>query len=148
MDIATRFKAYKDLNREIELQIERLERMEDKAAAPSSPNLSGMPKSSSPQQDRLASDVSKIVDLKTEIQKLMERRDTERKLLDGLISRLQNPDKKTVLRLRYIDAEEWEDVLFVVFGGKEDFSEKYDNYKQRIFRYHKAALEELENISE
>ena len=47
MDMTARFKAYKDLNREIDLQIERLEQMEAKAGSPSTPNLSGMPKGSS-----------------------------------------------------------------------------------------------------
>lgn len=42
MNMTARFKAYRDLNREIDLQIERLEQMEAKAGSPSTPNLSGM----------------------------------------------------------------------------------------------------------
>ena len=37
MDMTARFKAYRDLNREIDLQIERLEQLEAKAGSPSEP---------------------------------------------------------------------------------------------------------------
>lgn len=141
MDMTARFKAYRDLNREIDLQIERLEQMEAKAGSPSTPNLSGMPKGSSFQHDRIA-------DLRSEIDSLIAERDAEQKALEALIRRLPNADRRLVLRLRYLDSEEWEDVLFIAYGGKPDFNEKYDNYKQRVFRHHKQALIELEAISE
>ena len=148
MDMTARFKAYKDLNREIDLQIERLEQMEAKAGSPSTPNLSGMPKGSSFQHDRMAAAVARIADLRSEIDALIEQRDKEQQALDSLIRRLQSPDKRLVLRLRYLDSEEWDDVIFIAYGGKSDFNEKYDSYKQRVFRHHKQALTELEAISE
>ena len=141
MDMTARFKAYRDMNREIDLQIERLEQLEAKAGSPSTPNLSGMPKGSSFQHDRIA-------DLRSEIDSLIAERDAEQKALEALIRRLPNADRRLVLRLRYLDSEDWEDVLFIAYGGKPDFNEKYDNYKQRVFRHHKQALTELEAISE
>ena len=144
MDMTARFKAYKDLNREIDLQIERLEQMEAKAGSPSTPNLSGMPKSSSFQHDRMADAVARIADLRSEIDSLIAERDAEQKALEALIRRLPNADRRLVLRLRYLDSEEWEDVVFIAYGGKPDFNEKYDNYKQRVFRHHKQALTEQE----
>lgn len=147
MDMTARFKAYRDLNREIDLQIERLEQLEAKAGSPSTPNLSGMPKGSSFQHDRMADTVARIADLRSEIDSLIAERDAEQKALEALIRRLPNADRRLVLRLRYLDSEEWEDVLFIAYGGKPDFNEKYDNYKQRVFRHHKQALAELEAIS-
>lgn len=147
-DMTARFKAYRDLNREIDLQIERLEQMEAKAGSPSTPNLSGMPKGSSFQHDRIADTVARIADLRSEIDSLIAERDAEQKALEALIRRLPNADRRLVLRLRYLDSEDWEDVLFIAYGGKPDFNEKYDNYKQRVFRHHKQALTELEAISE
>lgn len=145
MDMTARFKAYRDLNREIDLQIERLEQLEAKAGSPSTPNLSGMPKGSSFQHDRIADTVARIADLRSEIDSLIAERDAEQK---ALTRRLPNADRRLVLRLRYLDSEDWEDVLFIAYGGKPDFNEKYDNYKQRVFRLHKQALTELEAISE
>lgn len=147
-DMTARFKAYRDLNREIDLQIERLEQMEAKVGSPSTPNLSGMPKGSSFQHDRIADTVARIADLRSEIDSLIAERDAEQKALEALIRRLPNADRRLVLRLRYLDSEDWEDVLFIAYGGKPDFNEKYDNYKQRVFRHHKQALTELEAISE
>lgn len=147
MDMTARFKAYRDLNREIDLQIERLEQLEAKAGSPSTPNLSGMPKGSSFQHDRMADTVARIADLRSEIDSLIAERDAEQKALEALIRRLPSADRRLVLRLRYLDSEEWEDVLFIAYGGKPDFNEKYDNYKQRVFRHHKQALAELEAIS-
>lgn len=123
MDMTARFKAYRDLNREIDLQIERLEQLEAKAGSPSTPNLSGMPKGSSFQHDRMADTVARIADLRSEIDSLIAERDAEQKALEALIRRLPNADRRLVLRLRYLDSEEWEDVLFIAYGGKPDFNE-------------------------
>ena len=148
MDMTARFKAYRDLNREIDLQIERLEQLEAKAGSPSTLNLLGMTKGSSVQHARMADTVARIADLRSEIDSLIAERDAEQKALEALIRRLPNADRRLVLRLRYLDSEDWEDVLFIAYGGKPDFNEKYDNYKQRVFRHYKQALTELEAISE
>ena len=148
MNMTARFKAYRDLNREIDLQIERLEQMEAKTGAPSTPNLSGMPKGSSFQHDRMADTVARIADLRSEIDSLIAERDAEQKALEALIRRMPTADRRLVLRLSYLDSEEWEDVLFKAYGGKPDYNENYVNYKQRVFRHHKQALAELEAISE
>ncbi|MFQ9555939.1 MAG: hypothetical protein ACLR1P_08295 [Oscillospiraceae bacterium] len=37
---------------------------------------------------------------------------------------MPNADRRLVLRLRYLDSEDWEDVLFIAYGGKPDFNEK------------------------
>ena len=84
MNMTARFKAYRDLNREIDLQIERLEQMEAKAGSPSTPNLSGMPKGSSFQHDRIADTVARIADLRSEIDSLIAERAQSRKPLKPL----------------------------------------------------------------
>ena len=144
--MTARFKAYRDLNREIDLQIERLEQMEAKVGSPSTPNLSGMPKGSSFQHDRIADTVARIADLLSEIDSLIAERDAEQKALEALIRRLPNADRRLVLRLRYLDSEDWEDVLFIAYGGKPDFNEKYDNYKQRVFRHTPLETMRLQRI--
>lgn len=93
MDMTARFKAYRAMNREIDLQIERLEQMEAKAGSPSTPNLSGMPKGSSFQHDRIADTVARIADLRSEIDSLIAERDAEQKALEALIRRLPNADQ-------------------------------------------------------
>ena len=134
---------YIDLNREIDNQIERLERMHDRAQSPSGPNLSGMPKSSNAVSDRMADAVTKMLTLEEEIGDLIEKRDNEQKGIEALVKKLKKADEKAVIRMRYLDIEDWDDVQFMLFGSREDYNEKYENYKQRMFRLHSSAITHL-----
>lgn len=131
---------YRTLNEEIDNEIERLERMKERASSVSSSNLSGMPKAPSPVYDRMADMVTRIIDLENEIKDLVRERDEERKAIEALVKRLDKAGERAVIRSRYLDLEEWEDVQFVLFGSKTDFDDKYDDYKQRMFRWHRSAI--------
>lgn len=141
-----RLNDYRLLNKEIDNDIERLERLQMKAYAPSSPNLTGMPKAPSSTFDRLADIAAKIADLQTEIDSLMKERDQERHNIEDLVKMLPNPDERAVIRLRYLDSEEWVDIIVVLFGYKDDYDDKYDNYKQRVFRLHSSAVSKLSEM--
>ncbi len=141
-----RLAAFRTLNEEIDNEIERLERLEDRASSASSPNLTGMPKAPSPVQDRMAYMVAQIVDLKSEIEELVMERETERKAIEALVKQLDKACERAVIRSRYLDLEEWEDVQFVLFGSKADFGDKYDDYKQRMFRWHRSAIYNLASL--
>ena len=141
-----RLNEYRLLNKEIDNEIERLERLQMKAYSPSSPNLTGMPKAPSSTFDRLAYAASKIADLEDEISALMRERDQERKDIEELVKLLDKPDERAVIRLRYLDSEEWDDIIVVLFGYKEDYDEKFDNYKQRVFRLHSSAVMKLSEM--
>lgn len=137
---------YRNLNREIDNEIERLERLEDRASSPSSPNLSGMPKAPSPATDRMADTVARILDLRDEIEELVSIRNAERANIESLVKRLDKADERAVIRMRYLDLEEWEDIQMMIFGGKEDYCDKFDNYRQRVFRLHNAAIGNLSRM--
>ncbi len=142
-----RLSAYRTLNEEIDNEIERLDRMQTKATSVGSPVLSDMPKSPSPVYDRMADTVARIIDLENEIKELVAERDKERKEIEGLVRNLGKAGERAVIRSRYLDLEDWEDVQFLLFGSKADFDSRYDDYKQRMFRWHRAAIENLANIS-
>lgn len=142
-----RLRDYRSMNKEIENQIERLERMEMKISSIGSPVLSDMPKSPSTVYDRMASSVARKVDFENEIMELIAERDAERRSLESLIRRLKKPDERAVIRMRYLDSEDWEDILMMIFGGQRDFNDKYDNYKQRMFRLHSAAISNMAALS-
>ena len=134
---------YIDLNREIDNQMERLERMHDRAQTPSGPNLSGMPKSSNAVADRVGSAVTKMLALEEEINQLIEQRDNEQKSIESLVKKLRKADEKAVIRMRYLDIEDWDEVQFMLFGSKRDFNDNYDNYKQMMYRLHSSAITHL-----
>lgn len=142
-----RLRDYRSMNKEIENQIERLERMEMKISSIGSPVLSDMPKSPSTAYDRMASSVARKVDFENEIKELIAERDSERRSLESLIRQLKKPDERAVIRMRYLDIEDWEDILMMIFGGQRDFNDKYDNYKQRMFRLHSAAISNMAALS-
>lgn len=142
-----RLRDYRSMNKEIENQIERLERMEMKISSIGSPVLSDMPKSPSTVYDRMASSVARKVDFENEIKELIAERDSERRSLESLIRQLKKPDERAVIRMRYLDIEDWEDILMMIFGGQRDFNDKYDNYKQRMFRLHSAAISNMAALS-
>lgn len=142
----TRLLEYRDLNREIENQIERLERLEEKMYSPSSPNLSGMPKAPSSVRDKFTDDIVRKDELEKKIRKLISLRDRERKAIEGLAGRLRNPDERAVICMRYIDSEEWDDIIAMLFGVSKESDDDYDNYKQRIFRLHSSAISKMTQI--
>lgn len=45
--------------------------------------------------------------------------------------------------MRYIDNESWNDVVDVIFGGREDLLEKADIYLRRVYKLHGEALVEM-----
>lgn len=143
-----RLVSYRTLNEEIDNERERLDRMQMKAKSAGGANLTGMPKSHSPVYDRMADVVSKIVDLEAEITALVKKRDDEAKSIEALVKKLNKAGEKAIIRSRYLDLEEWEDVLFVLFGNKEDFDDKYEDYKQKMFRWHRAAITNLAGLSQ
>lgn len=145
-DMKIRLREYRNLNREIENQIGRLERLEEKMYSPSSPNLSGMPKAPSGVRDKFADSVARKIELEKKIRILISQRDDERKAIEVLTSRLRNPDERAVICMRYIDSEEWDDIIEMLFGVSKEVDDDYDNYKQRIFRLHISAISKMAEI--
>lgn len=143
-----RLAAYRTLNEEIDNEIERLDRMQMKATSVGGSSFTGMPKAPSSAYDRMADTVARIVDLETEIKDLVRRRDNERKSIEDLVKLLDKAGERAIIRSRYLDLEDWEDVQFVLFGSKNDFDDKYDDYKQRMFRWHRAAITNLAALSQ
>lgn len=144
--IRVRLNDYRLLNKEIDNNIERLEMLQMKAYSPSSPTLTGMPRSQSENFDKIAYAASKISDLENEIRTLIKERDKEKEDIEILVKMLKNPDEKAVILLRYIDSAEWVDIILLLYGNKEDYEEKFDNYKQRVFRLHNSAMSNMSKI--
>ena len=134
---------YIKLNEEIDDEIERLDRLDDRMASLGGGQLSGMPKAASPAYDRMSDAVSRRIDLEKKINCLIVNRNAERAALEALVDQLDVVRERTVIRSRYLDLEDWKDVLFVMFGRKDDFNDRYEMYTQKMFRYHRAAIGKL-----
>ena len=138
---------YRLLSKEIANEMERLDSLENRLYGMSSPSFNGMPHSSSPVYDKMTDMIQRKENLEDKIQGLITRKNTEGQEIEAMSESLRNPDERAVILMRYIDLEEWEDVQFMLYGSRSDYEEKFDNYRQRMFRLHSAAIEKLAELS-
>lgn len=138
--IKKKLKQYTERERDIENQLERIERMEAKLTSVCSPVFSDLPKSPSPSQQRMADLTNQKVDLENKVARAIEKQKAERTELEEIIDKLEISDEKAVIRMRYFDSANWDSVLSMLFGGREDFLSKEDSYKRRMYSLHGSAL--------
>lgn len=138
--IKKKLKQYTERERDIENQLERIERMEAKLTSAGSPVFSDLPKSPSPSQQRMADLTDQKVDLENKVARAIEQQKSERAVLDEIIDKLEISDEKAVIRMRYFDSASWDSVLSMLFGGREDFLTKEESYRRRMYNLHGSAL--------
>lgn len=137
-----RLNAYRKLCREIEFQIERSERLEQKLKGPSGMSISGMPRSQN-KNDRTAMLISKKVEIDSLIIKLRKKENNERKILEKAFFQL-DPRLSFIMSVRYIDGFEWDEINSILFRKEEDFDiEEKTKYMNKTLRLHGEALKKL-----
>ncbi|MBQ9229066.1 MAG: DUF1492 domain-containing protein [Paludibacteraceae bacterium] len=137
--IKNRFRAYADLLREIDNQKERLDR-HVASMGPASPNVTGMPHAKGGHHSKVERDVEKKIELEEQIAELVAEEREERKTLEHTIRRIKNPDERAVLRMRYFDREEWQDITHSLFRKAKDYKRNFTNYQRKTYKIHGAAL--------
>lgn len=124
------------LNKEIEADIQRLERLRANTYKPSSPNLSGMPKSQYV-DNALECGVAEIADLEEIISDKLKRIIQERKKLEMYISSIHDSLTRQVFTLRFINNMSWLQVALKIGGGNTE-----DSVKKVCYRYIKGTKKE------
>ena len=146
-DIKQRLRSYRDkLTKDLKNQQLRLDRIEMKMTSIGSPSLSDMPRSSSGPFDRTSYLVAQKVDLESEVVSLQNELIEEWKDIELIIKKLKNSEEKAVIRMRYHDGMDWNDVADTMFGDKDDYLDKVDTYQRRVFRLHGQALVNMSAI--
>ena len=97
------------LDREIELDRERLAELRANLLCPRSPNYDGMPHSLNP-EPALERCIAEITDLEAIIQAKIEQRIYERSRLERYISDIPDSLTRQIFTLRFIEKLTWEDV--------------------------------------
>lgn len=146
--IKARLQRYLAMLRDIDNQLERLDRMESTTTSPPGPDLSGMPRGSGTPTDRTSMMVIRKAELEEKIRRSVEKERAENAAIEQLIEQLQKPDERAVIRLRYFDRAEWDEVTSILFGDRADYLEKLEAYQKRTFRLHGSALLALAAVSE
>lgn len=140
---------YADLLREVELLRARADAIRYRAASPPTSALDGMPRSPGFEVDKLGGVVG--------VADALERQAAEKEQdvaalyneIDEAIRKIggkHGVERRTVLQCRYLDTMAWQDVAYLVFGDRTDYSDKFDSFQRRVFNIHKAALEDLAQI--
>lgn len=144
--VKKRLEAYRDKERDIENQLERLEGFEMRLKSIGSPTLSDMPKIQSVSHDRIADIIAQKMELEEEIQGDIDFQRKERKEINLVLKKLPTSDEKAVIRMRYFDRLSWYDVTDMLFGGKADYLGKEDTYLRRTHNIHRSALINMTEI--
>lgn len=117
------------LNREIERDQERLEKLRASASAPGAPNYDGMPKSPS-FENRLERYIAEIVDLEAIIQAKITQCLHERARLERYIAEIPDSLTRQLFQLRFINGLTWVQIAFSVGGGNTK-----EGVRKRVYRY-------------
>lgn len=117
------------LNREIERDQERLEKLRASASAPGAPNYDDMPKSPS-FENRLERYIAEIVDLEAIIQAKITQCLHERARLERYIAEIPDSLTRQIFQLRFINGLTWVQIAFSVGGGNTE-----EGVRKRVYRY-------------
>lgn len=84
--------------------------------------------------------------IKDHLRELLEREQTEYEQLTAVINALPCAEQRQVLLARYMDEQKWPIITALIFGKKEDYTERQDSYKRQIYRIHGYALANANRI--
>lgn len=138
--VKNRLVEYRERERDIDNQIERVEWLEMKMTSIGSPTISDMPKAASPSHDKIGSMIAQKEELETCIREDIKKQESERAEIEAILKKLKHSDERAVIRMRYFDGASWNDVVDMLFGAKNDFLGKEDTYLRRTHKIHGSAL--------
>lgn len=139
---------FREREKDIQVQLNRLDVLETRITSIGSPTLSDMPKAPNPFQERSAYMIAVKIDLEKEICEQQSEQKNIRKNIEKVLKGLKKSEERVVIRARYLDCSfyhedklsDWYDVSNALFGGMEDFLEKEDSYLRRVHKIHGSAL--------
>ena len=121
------------LRKTIDSNVDEINKLRSLCSAVPTTDFSKEKVSGGEQSDKIATLVSKIIDLENEIQaEIDEAVDLEREIRT-VINRQENEAERLLLKLRYIDFNTWEEV-----------AEKMNYSVMQIWRIHNSALKNLD----
>ena len=138
--IKAKLKAYGELERDIDNQIERLERLETKMYTAGSPIMSDMPHAATPTNDRMSMMIAQRDELKDRIMHRIEERKAAYDEIENHLAGLYRADQRAIIRMRYLDGETWDYINRALYGNQVDYQTNEDTYMRKVMRLHGLAL--------
>jgi len=130
---------FAEQQRELDGQYERLERLQARLESYGVQEISDMPRSPSPPNDRVSVLMSKKIDLEQNLKLDIKEHQITEQRIEYVLNHIEKARERTVIRMRYIDDEPWDTITFTLFGDLSDYTDKYRNYMRRSYLIHCAA---------
>lgn len=134
---------YREAERDIINQTGRLERLQVRIEGLGAMNITDDPRSPSPVADRLGDLIDQKIELENQIEAIREGQKIARSRMEYVLSQIRDSYERMVIRERYQDCEDWEDIAYHMYGRKSDYADKTDSYQRRMFRKHGDALYDM-----
>lgn len=138
-----RLMEYREREREIDSQIERIENIKGKMIGLRSLEMSGMPHAQFATKDRLTKLLAQKEEVEKDVMRMIGIQESEKEWINSLLKHVKRADERACIRVRYIDVESWTQVAKILFGSNEDFYERKDSYLRRTTKIHGRALQQM-----
>lgn len=136
-----------ELRRELQDELRRYELMHGCSYYGKSPSdITGMPLASSGEEGGAYSQVERTLDSESYIKHLQGIILQEENLIEDLLQKLPKANQKTVIRIKYFQLYDWDDVALFMFGDVKDYARNEEKYKSKAQKIHGTALANIINL--
>lgn len=133
---------------ELNIEQERYALLESRII-PQSQQLDGLPHAPSGSRNAAyISDSIEKIELEKKIEGLNKTIMEEYQLINNVIEKLDYPDEKMILKMRYFDCLEWPNIRALMYSKRKDYFENMEKYKDKVFKVHSSALKHINEIQE
>lgn len=108
-------------------------------------NIDGMPHASG-NPSSVYDQIDRSLDIETYIDKLEAIINQEKKEIEEVLAQLKKASEKSVIRFKYYNCLEWDDVAFYMFSDRRDYCNRTEFYKNKAQKIHGAALANMMRI--
>ena len=141
-------KKHMNHRQELKNEQERYEIVESRSS-PRCKQIDGMPHSAGVSRDagyiRVTFDK---IEIEQKINELNEVIKEEYEIINPIIEKLEEPDEKSIMKMRYFNCMEWSDIREIKYSKRRDYFENMDKYKDKVFKIHGSALKHMKEIQE
>lgn len=128
---------------------ERIRNLRSQMSDPRSSQITGMPSGGGEKVDKIGRLIGQVDALERQYSEQLEASRHLYGEIDRVISQIsgkRSPEMQAVLRMRHLDLADWEVICEMLYGKREDFPDRYDTYKRRMFQIYRDSLEAVANF--
>lgn len=86
---------------------------------------------------------TKLRQLQEDIKELRTKETEQAAAIEDVLKRMDSDSEVQIIRMRYMDALSWNEIVKIKYGKKQDFEERKDTYTRRVFSEHSRALSKM-----